>query len=821
MSATEVQATPVLRENRMIRAQREMRHEAAQADLSLRRVHTLLRGRYLVAILLAILAAAGGAYLGYLSGAKVYSSSGLIRVAPVLPVVLYEIKDKGMLPMYETFVEAQVELIRSQRVVDMSLGDEAWRKIGINVLDLDFEKFTRDLQVSRRGEIIRIQKIDPDPQAAQVAVQTVINAYRRIYVEQDIKSGERRMEVLRDLQMRQSAEMEALRRRILAIANKHGTENIDALYDNKLKDLAVLESRIKDIEVAIAEALAVLEGATTRQLSPEEIARVDDSRQMQRLLDAKREVEGLLETQLGEYGENHPALQRTRRALALRERDIEQYVARFNELIASGAIRIGATYADPSLAVQTVDELREQLASIRAVHEAARQELIALGREGLQIADLRGELEIVRSRLEETRQRIEQLNVESNAALGTGRISIISDGDRPILHKDDRIRRAAAGGFGGIALGFGLVLLFGLLDPRLRTPEDAVSGMSFMPMLGILPNLPDDLSNPDDAAMAAHSVHQIRTLLQLGTGSGANQVFAITSPVSGTGKTSLTLALGVSFAAANYRTLLIDCDLVGGGLTARVNGIVRRKIGRILQREGLLTEQQLQEALQFAAGAKRPLGEILIDLGYLHPDDLAGALAVQAEQPVGVLDAVAGESLDECIAETGIAGLSILPVGLATAHHVSRLSVDSLRQVINDARKRFDIVVIDTGPVPGSLEASLVAVEVDGVVLTVSRGEQRPLAEKSVKHLMSVGARVSGIVFNRARREDLLLSATARGSSAMLYSGRNDPAGHVVVEPEQSVRLGPVARAVASFAPAPATGHSRGKWSRKSPSPTK
>ena len=58
-------------------------------------------------------------------------------------------------------------------------------------------------------------------------------------------------------------------------------------------------------------------------------------------------------------------------------------------------------------------------------------------------------------------------------------------------------------------------------------------------------------------------------------------------------------------------------------------------------------------------------------------------------------------------------------------------------------------MLIDTGPVPGSLEASVVASQVDEVILTVARGEQRALAERSATHLSALGARVAGIVFNR------------------------------------------------------------------------
>ena len=42
------------------------------------------------------------------------------------------------------------------------------------------------------------------------------------------------------------------------------------------------------------------------------------------------------------------------------------------------------------------------------------------------------------------------------------------------------------------------------------------------------------------------------------------------------------------------------------------------------------------------------------------------------------------------------------------------------------------MILVDTGPILGSIEASLVCAAADGVVLAVSRGQSRPLVEKSL-----------------------------------------------------------------------------------------
>jgi len=286
--------------------------------------------------------------------------------------------------------------------------------------------------------------------------------------------------------------------------------------------------------------------------------------------------------------------------------------------------------------------------------------------------------------------------------------------------------------------------MIGLLDTRYRYSDEASSTeMQGVTLLGILPNLPDRLSDPEQAAIAAHCVHQIRTMLQINGGANVDgtdrRVFAMTSASPGDGKTSLTLALGLSYAACGTRTLLIDCDLVGAGLSTRMN--------------------------------------------------------VHAAE--GVLEAIANRTMLEYVRTTDIADVAILPVGSAHGYHASTLSPGALRRLIDEAKKHFDTILIDTGPILGSIEASLVCAAADGVVLAVSRGQSRPLVEKSLAHLNHIGARLAGVVFNRAQGNDFERSISGMSMRSVAAAG-GKPNGRPVSA--QGEAVGPVARAVAPYA---------------------
>ena len=83
---------------------------------------------------------------------------------------------------------------------------------------------------------------------------------------------------------------------------------------------------------------------------------------------------------------------------------------------------------------------------------------------------------------------------------------------KPSLCRGARLRWPAA------RVPVGLLLLVGLANPRYRFSDETGNDLSGLTLLGILPDLPDRLSDPEQASIAAHCVHQIRTMLQISGG---------------------------------------------------------------------------------------------------------------------------------------------------------------------------------------------------------------------------------------------------------------------------------------------------------------
>ena len=716
----------------------------------LRKVQRLLRGREKLAIGLAVCGMLIGAVAGWLSQKPQFVSSGVVWIRPIIPSLLQS--DKVM-PFYQYFVQSQTAIISSPRVLDRAVQSNEWKATGLPANSESVATIKEELNVvyAKNSQHILVSYTDVRPEVAQAAVRSVIQAYRDIYSDangQEMKSKLTAIEAKKD---ELDSAMRGIQGQMRALVEKHGHDDLSAIYNEQQKRLMELRDKVRSTQMKLDSALASApkegEQATandpTKGITLEMIAANDVT-----MRDYIKQLEAM-EFNLARLARNVGAKSRAYIDAAadvdLQKKRINSYAEAFRRQFTGQDIFNPDTMQVMPLTKSMLAQLQRQSEELTKQYEKDQADFQVLSQDWSKIIDLKAQLERHRTDLDKyTKQYEEQV---AQAAMG-GTLSVVSDGDTPVPGNDKRKQFAFVGLVGGAGLPVALLLLVGLMDGRMRYSEEAGADMSGMTLLGILPNLPDRLTDPAQAATAAHCVHQIRTMLQINSGEDRN-VFAVTSASPGDGKTSLTLALGLSFAASGSRTLLIDCDLVGAGLTARL--------------------------------------------------DMSG--------PDGVLEAMANRELLPHIRTTDIADLSMLPVGQAQAHHAGMFSPQALRRLLNEAKKHFEIILIDSGPVLGSIEATPVCAAADGVILTVSRGQQRPLVEKAIQHLMSIGARFAGVVFNRAQANDFarsisgisLRSIARQHQTAGANGGGNGHAAAAGMQRTDGVKaFGPVARAVAS-----------------------
>src|ERR1700728_31881 len=97
----------------------------------LRMLGRTLRGRYWLTFALSLLIGGIGAGVGWFWAGPLYHSEGMVRIASALPAVLEPTDQNQPIPMFESFMQAQQELLTSRSLLEAALRDPMWDAKGI------------------------------------------------------------------------------------------------------------------------------------------------------------------------------------------------------------------------------------------------------------------------------------------------------------------------------------------------------------------------------------------------------------------------------------------------------------------------------------------------------------------------------------------------------------------------------------------------------------------------------------------------------------------------------------------------------------------
>lgn len=701
-------------------------------------VRRALAGRFRLAVIFAAVGAVGGAAGGITFGRSLYRSEGVVRIAGVVPEVFESTDQNRLLPMLDAYLQSQQIVIGSRRIVEMTLNDPEWRATGRG----DTPEVVRDfigrvkVEVKPRTDCIRVSFTDEDPHVAAAAVNSLIRAYARAYRAQQSELQQDRVKVLESRRDAIAEKLHVARAEIQVIVQETGA-GFEPLYYATMQHVLELESAVSDINRALAAIPGEAADATpwyadpAPELSPERIAMVDDVMRGHLNERTKRQTE--LRLQRLHHGEAHPLVVRLRTLLETVEEQVRRYGQEYRAFKMGTEAAGQAVGGRSAVAGKSARELADEQERLAALHAQAKEKLLALGQKRMRVEQLKTDAERYHRELADVDRRIRVL--EDEEALG-GRLGVLSSGDVPLAPAiDTRMRAGAVGAAGGMLVPLSALVLLGWLDPRYRSCRLAAADLAGqIPLFGLLPALPTDRFEACWSTMAAQCVHHTRLRLHQSRASGDGpMVLLVTSPSGGEGRTSLTLALGMSFAASGSRTLVIDADFVGRGLS-------------------------------------RALGAA--DVGGLH-------------------EALASGSLGQWVKRTRT-GLFVLPAGAVTPAHACMLHPESVRQLLAEARAQFDVVLIDSGPMLGGVEASVFAREAGNVLLVVAQGQSQSSVWRSMQQLGELGAKVAGVVFNRTSRGDF---CSAVGVSRRRLTDANRP-GVTSPAATEPLACGPVVTSV-------------------------
>lgn len=672
-------------------------------------VHRLLRGRYLITVVAAGVFAVTGGAVGYLSQEPLFRSDAVIQIQPVLPKILYETELSSAPQMFNSFVASQAELMKGQNVIQYAMDSDRWQSVrGLTEINT-VEAFSSRLQVrSSRAtqQLIQVTFEDEEARVAHAGAQSLVDAYMELHGRSTELTSEATLGILETRRNNLRAQKAQRDADIARIARDWGTDELgmqigvafEAVQAYTEEERA-LRTQIEDLQAAITQNA---DGGQASGLSLERAVEIDPGTAelvaIRRDLEAQRRsyiTSGILQ--------GHRDFRRVESALTQVEAQIRERLATLEDAIANDGAGTVATLAGVS-----IESLRTRLARVEERLAETRQTRDRLSQDNLALRDLNMQRADLEREIQRTEQRIDALRLESQAAdisEVTGRVSVVGQATMSgSPSSDKRIKMAGAGFVGGGAVPVALMLGLGMIGRRIRYSDDNILGSTHSRIVGVLPDLGKSITDRELAEASAFAVHQIRSQLQILYGHGHSGVFAVTSPAPGDGKTSMIIALGLSYAESGDRTLLIDLDLIGRGLS----------------------------------------------LHFGHP--AAPSLAEAAAR---------GDDLTELIRPSRFENLSILPAGAGDDMRISRLSPSVIRRIVDTFSGRYDTILIDSGPILGSIEAGLLAPAVDGVMLVVGRNQLRPLVKRAVDQITSVGGQVIATVFNRASIQELRQSSSS------------------------------------------------------------
>ncbi|WP_182524742.1 polysaccharide biosynthesis tyrosine autokinase [Nocardioides dongkuii] len=259
----------------------------------------------------------------------------------------------------------------------------------------------------------------------------------------------------------------------------------------------------------------------------------------------------------------------------------------------------------------------------------------------------------------------------------------------------DPVRNALFAAFIGLILGIAAAIIRELSDTTVKTLEDlSVVGA---PLLASIAFDSSTKKIPLITELGSHTprveaFRVLRTNLQFVDVDREDKVFVVSSAVPSEGKTSTSINLALAIAQAGQRTLLIEGDL------------------------------------------RRPRASRQFNL----------------DNAIGVTTVLLGQvTLDDATQTVQGSELRVLASGSIPPNPAELIQSNAMTELLNEARRKYDVVIIDAPPLLPVTDAALFAAQSDGALVVVRYGKTtKEQLSQLVDRLKQVDAAPVGVVMN-------------------------------------------------------------------------
>ena len=447
--------------------------------------------------------------------------------------------------------------------------------------------------------------------------------------------------------------------------------------------------------------------------------------------EARREVtrmEAGITTYALRYKDKHPRMIAARASLAQAKEKLRQ-----------------AVMAQPAILRNAIEQNKATEVSLQQALQDQQGVAVNLNRTAIGYQELARQAETDRALYESVLRQIKETSLTKDVK--TNAVSVIEHSPLPNSPVSPRpTRTMALGLLAGLAVGLAFVFGADALDRSIKTVDQAETTLG-LPVFAAVPDTTDEgpvsrikwrskafgssnyrvvVETPQSPA--AEAFRNLRAALSLLGPEAERKVSLFTSAVPNEGKSFTSANYSLALAQQGYRVLLIDGDL----RRPNMHKIFRFPEANIKNDSEENTAPGVTDCL---------VGEA----------DIASAAR---EIPAGEFQFV-----DENIAVTGNiltatgGQLFVLAGGRRAPNPAEILAGPFFGQLINEAAKLFDRVVIDSAPILAVSDTLLMTPHVQTVCIVIRAAKTpRPAVRRAITLLAKSGIRPAGLVLNRLRR---------------------------------------------------------------------
>ena len=525
----------------------------------------------------------------------------------------------------------------------------------------------------------------PDP----IVAAEVSNLFAKEFIDYNLKLNiDGSMKAVEDLRIRADQQKDRVEELELKLAEYREQNNAVSLQSDENIAAAQL-ARLNEIELTNKNIYdnfqTKWDQIETYRLEGRELWELPFVAEQPRVANLLQQVSGTrisISSLSKRYREKHPAMIQLLQTLQEGELELELAVQNSVDKIYAGYSESKSNY---------------EVASLRLAEK--EKELIELGKTRIEFNSLLRDLEVQQSFFQALNQRMTTEKAQVNLKNPNARIvdeAFPPRADQP--SSPNIVLNLAAGFFGGIALGVGLIFAVAFLDDRVKSAFD-IEGTIGLPMLGVIPRIKKLDTNTKAQAVASNvdrhvteTFRSIHSALKLSDQSKNAKIILTTSTVPGEGKSFVSSNLSLTFANHGEKTLLLDCDL-------RLPNVAR---------------------------------------------------SLQIENELGLLDYVEnGVSLDEVIVKEVYPNLDVLSTGGKSKNPTQVLNSAQFETMFAVLRDRYDRIVVDSPPLAAVSDALNLLPLVDGIMYVIKFNTvKRKTAVINVRRLWESNTPVYGAILN-------------------------------------------------------------------------